>query len=305
MKKLILGCILVGLLLGCSNVEKEQTQGLKVYTSIYPINYIVSEIGKDKIAVENIIPTGTEPHDFEPSIKTIEKVKSGDLFLYNGVGLETWGDKLAIEMDSKRVMKVSDYVELLDISGHAELEEPDKDEHQNGKDPHLWMSPINMNEIGREVMEKLVDLDPQNRDYYQKNYNALSEKLKALDLKYKTELKQRTSNKIMVSHSAFGYLAEAYGLEQISVSGLSPYAEPSPKMLSKLIDLAKADNLKYIYFEVLASPKSAEMISQEAGLEILTLNPIEGLTAEDIAKNEDYISLMEQNLENLKKELLK
>lgn len=319
MKKLILIMIsIMTLLAGCDGSEKtevsEEGKKLSVYTSIYPMNFLVSEIGGDMVAVKSVVPLGTDPHDYEPSMKTIADIGQADLFVYNGAGLEPWAEKVSSELGDGKAIEASSYVKLIDINESQEDEEEHHDEHEDdhdedhghgSKDPHIWLSLSNMDTIANAVREKLSELDPENSEKYSENYEALSEKFSELDKRYRDGLESRTSNTIMVSHSAFGYLARDYEIEQISVTGVSPSAEPSPRTLSRLIDISKEKNLKHIYFETLASPKSAEMISKEAKLEPAVLNTIEGLTEENIARGDNYITLMEENLENIKKELLK
>lgn len=310
MKKAIVAlCVLALSLAGCStnanNSAKSTDEAFKIYTSIYPLNYIAEEIGKEKTVVENVIPVGSEPHDFEPSGKAVADIKESDLFIYNGAGLEEWGEKISEEMDEKRALEACDYVDLIEIS-ESDDSSAEVDSHGHGNvDPHIWLSPGNMIKIASAVKDRISELDPANKDYYESNYRALEEKLKSLDEKYRSELKDRTSNTILVSHSAFGYLARDYGIEEISVTGVTPFSEPSPRTIASLIDVASERDLKYIYFEVLASPRSVSTIAEEAKLEALTLNPLGGLTQEDISNDEDYVGIMEKNLENIKKELLK
>jgi zinc transport system substrate-binding protein len=314
MKKLIMvGLIAVTFLAGCGQRKEENSIGkkekLEVYTSIYPINYIVTEIGGESVSVENVVPLGTDPHDFEPSMKTVGNIRNSDLFIYNGAGLESWAESISNEIEPEKVIEAAKLVDLIDIEDSHEEEdhdEEDPDDHEHGdKDPHIWLSLNNMNKIAKVVESKLSELDPENKDLYKANYEKLEEKLLNLDERYREELKGRTSSTILVSHSAFKYLAKEYDIEQIAVAGISPSAEPSPRTLSKLIDIASEKKLKYIYFETLASPKSVEMLSEEANLEPLVLNTLEGLSEENIKNKDDYITLMEENLENLKKELLK
>lgn len=312
MKKLILIMIsIMTLLAGCSSSDSrsavEVGGKLTVYTSMYPMNFLVSEIGGDMVSLKSVVPQGTDPHDYEPSMKTIADIEKADLFIYNGAGLEPWAEKVSLELGDGKAMEASSYVELIDMDESHEEEEDDyEDEHGHGsKDPHIWLSIRNMDKIANEVREKLSALDPENSEKYRENYESLSAKFSELDKRYMDELKNRTSNTILVSHSAFGYLARDYEIEQLSVAGVSPSSEPSPRTLSRLIDASKEKNLKYIYFETLASPKSAEMISKEAELEPSVLNTVEGLTEENLARGDNYITLMEENLENIKKELLK
>lgn len=308
-KKIILLMITLLVFTGCSdknssnNIEdKDNSQKTKVSVSTYPMYYIANEIGKDIIDLKLLVPVGVDPHEYELSLKETKELETTDLFLYNGSGLEHWGEKVDKSMKDKNraVINASDHVELLNIEDDHE-----HDDHEHGdKDPHIWLDPSNVDKIAKQLTSQLKTLDKENSSSYEDNYLELSKKLKDLDDKYNEELKNKKTNTILVSHMAFGYLAHRYELEQIAVTGISPHSEPSPKSISKLIDLTEEKNIEYIFFEVLSSPKSVEMIADEANLEVLTLNPIGGITKEQFTSGVDYIDLMEENLENLKKALV-
>jgi len=287
--------IAISLLVGCANdnTTKKDTDGkLVVYTSFYPQYYLAKEIGKDKIDIHSIVPNGVEPHDFEPSMKQIKEVQNANIVVYNGADMEHWIDKLLETIDKKEVdiINSSEFVELVKLEGRP--------------DPHIWLDPLNMDKIGLEIKNSLVKMDEKNQEFYEKNYAELSSKLQKLNEEYEAVLKDKKRDTILVSHSAFTYITEKYDIEQISVTGISPEEEPSPKVISELIDIAKTKELEYIFLETLASPKTADIIAEEAKLEVLTLNPLEGLTKKEENNGEDYISIMEKNLENLKKALV-
>jgi zinc transport system substrate-binding protein len=295
MKKGFLIIIVVALLLtGCTTGEKvgEYEDGKPiVYTSFYPLYFLADEIGKDNINLRVVIPNGVEPHDYEPSIKQLKDIENADVFIYNGAGFESWADKLINTVIGKeKALSASDGVDLNRIDG--------------GLDPHIWLDPNNMNKIGEKIKDKFISLDEEHKEEYENNFKQLSQKLMKLDKDYREALKDKKKDKILVSHAAFGYMAKRYKFDQISIAGMSPEQEPSPKAMADIIDLAKENDFKYIFLETLASPKVVKVIADEANLEILTLNPIEGLTEEEQKNHEDYISIMEKNLENLKKELV-
>lgn len=318
MKRTIILIVMILLLVtGCSDNkqinETEKNDGkIKVSTSTYPMYYIAKEIGKDNIDLNILVPMGVDPHEYELSLKETKKLEDTDLLLYNGSGLEHWGEKISdnLKEKNKSVINASEYVELLKVedNDHEASDdngEEDHDDHVHGeKDPHIWLDPINMDKVAKAFSEELKKLDEKNSDIYEANYKELSEKLKNLDDKYSEALKNKKDNTILVSHRAFAYLAHRYNLNQIAVTGISPHSEPSPKSISKLIDMTRDKNIKHIFFEVLSSPKSVEMIAEEAKLEVLILNPIGGITKEQFESDVDYIDLMEENLENLKKALV-
>ncbi len=309
-RTIVLLLMTVFLLVGCSNDklsndidDNSRTEKLKISASTYPMYYIASEIGKDIVDLDVLVPMGVDPHEYELSLKETKELEHTDLFLYNGQGLEHWGEKVSDNMKSKdrEVINASEYVELLEIEENDEDVEPSS---HGDKDPHIWLNPINVDKIAKELSNKLKEMDEKNSEIYEKNYLELSDKLKTLDDRYNTELENRKQDTILVSHMAFAYLVDRYDLEQIAVTGISPQAEPSPKSISKLIDITQEKDLDYIFFEVLSSPKSVEMIAHEANLEVLELNPIGGITKEQFESGYDYIDIMEENLENLKKALV-
>ena len=309
MKRLSLLILLITIILyGCSSEVKNEIENekLQVKASTYPMYYVANEIGKDSIDLDMVVPVGVDPHEYDLSLKEITELEKSDLFIYNGLNLESWGEKVAQNLLSKNVdiLRASDSVKALEIDEHDGEEDDDHGHHHDSEDPHIWLDPLNMDKIAYDVKEEFIKLDSDNKETYEKNYKELSEKLKQLDSKYKETLSNKKQNTILVSHEAFGYLANRYDLEQIAVTGISPQSEPSPKALAKLIDISKEENIKYIFFEVLANPKSVEMLAKEANLKTLTLNPLGGITQEQFKNNYDYIKIMEENLINLKKALV-
>lgn len=296
MKKIFLAMFSILLLItGCSKegrINKNDSEKLVVYASFYPLYFLADEIGKENIDLRVVIPNGVESHDYDPSIKQLKEMEDAEVFIYNGAGFESWADKLLNTIvEDEKVLKASDEVNLIISDG--------------GPDPHLWLNPENMNKIGEKIKDRFILLDEVNREKYEKNYKELSNRLKELDEKYLEILKDKKKNGVLVSHAAFAYMAEKYDFQQISVAGISPEQEPSPKTIANIIEIAKNGDFKYIFLETLSNPKTVDIIAEEANLETLVLNPIEGLTEEEVASGEDYISIMEKNLNNLAKELVR
>ncbi len=303
------------LLLGCTKKpdamrimknKNEEERQLKVYTSFYPYYDFAKKIGGDGVDVHIIIPSGIEPHSFEPPSKVIAQLEQADVFIYNGAYMEPWIDKVLNLLEGKNVYLVdaSKSVEL--ISYNKGYNNKNNAEHHHGQyDPHIWVDPINAIHISEKIKDTFVKADDSNKDIYEENFDDFKKELQELDMAFKEGLKNAAERKIIVSHSAFGYLAKRYNLEQIAVAGISPHAEPSPKRLAELVKIAKDNKIDYIFLEALASVKTAEILAKEANLEVLTLYIVEGLTEEQQNKGEDYVSLMYKNVETLKKALVK
>ncbi|MMZ58590.1 High-affinity zinc uptake system binding-protein ZnuA precursor [compost metagenome] len=299
-----------------NQVEKTKDEKVLVYTSLFPIYDFTRKIGGEHVTVKSIVPTGAEPHDFEPSPKDMAELNRAKLFIYNGAGYETWIEKVTQNLDQAKTKPVdaSQGVQLLDA---AKEEEPSShDEHDTEKgsaekheddhgvyDPHIWLDPMRAKQQAENIRKALVEVDPTHKDEYQANYDKLATELASLDKEYKDAIGKAQKKEFVTSHRSFAYLAEHYGLEQIAVSGLSPSEEPSQRDLSNLIDTVKKHNIKYVGFEELVQSKVAQAVQRETGAEAIILNPIENVTKEQFAAGKTYIDLMKENLETLKKML--
>jgi zinc transport system substrate-binding protein len=245
-----------------------------VVAAFYPLAFAASEIGGASVDVENLTPPGAEPHDLEVSPQDVAEIRDADLVLLLGRGFQPQLEDAAGNADN--------VVRLLDT--------PSLDVHSNG-DPHVWLDPVRyslmVSRIGQELGKQAVA-------------GELKRRLTDLDNEFRVGLAHCERHEIVTSHEAFAYLAERYGLEQVAITGLSPEAEPEPGQLQKIIDLVRADGVTTIFFETLVSPRIAETVARETGATTAVLNPIEGLTAEEAAKGEDYFSLMRENLAALR-----
>lgn len=264
---------------------------LQVTTSFYPLYFFATQIGGDKADIVNIIPTGVEPHDYEPSAQNIIEIENSKLLVLNGGGLEAWGEKIAKTIPAGHTLILTvgkDLITQTITEGGAAI-----------IDPHVWLSPPLAKKMVDKIAAGFEQVDPTNATYYESNAQTLIDKLSTLDSHFQSGLANCEQTDIVTSHAAFGYLATAYHLNQVSIAGLSPDVEPSPKDLGAIIELVKKNNIKFIFFESLASPKLSETIARETGAQTLVLNPIEGLTPEEVATGKDYFTAMEQNLNNL------
>lgn len=279
---------------------------IPVAASFYPLYFFAAEIGGDKAAVINITPSGTEPHDYELTAQDIAKIEQSKLLILNGMGLEAWSENIQKNIDPKKTSVLTanlgmDQVCSIDAKAHPlPLTEKQKESIcQRQADPHIWVAPFMAENIVQNILDGYIKIDPANAAYYQANAAVLKNKLSELDLQYQKGLANCQLKTFITSHAAFGYLAAAYGLNQLSIAGLSPDAEPSPAQLADIAKQAKADNIKYIFFESLASPKLSQTIAAEIGAQTLVLDPLEGLTKEDITAGKNYFTVEENNLKNL------
>ncbi len=291
---LIVGIVILGLagLFLINNKNFVQNSGKKQVTaSFYPLYYFVSQIGGDKIDVKNITPAGSEPHDYEPTAQEIARIETSDLLVLNG-SVEAWGNKIRNNLKDTNVRIVE--------AGGGLLTKEVTEEGEKMRDPHIWLDPQLAKKQAQKITEGLIAIDPVNKMVYQENLKSLDIKFDQLDHDYKAGLSNCTSRDFITSHEAFAYLAQRYNLNQVAISGISPDEEPSAQELSRVAEFARANNVKYIFFETLVSPKLSETIANEVGAQTLVLDPIEGISDDDVVLGKNYFTVMEDNLKNLR-----
>ncbi len=263
-----------------------------VTTSFYPLYYFTSQIGGDKILVKNITPPGVEPHDYDISTKDLVAIEQSKLLVLQAQDFEPWGEKI------KNTLGKSSVKVIFASEGLVSDEIIRND--QKTIDPHIWLDPkLAKREVGN-IEEALSSIYPEFAPFFKLNREKLEKKLDDLDGEFKSQLSQCKENTFVTSHEAFGYLAHAYGLQQVPIAGFSPEEEPTAQNLVALTNFVRNHNIKYVFFENLVSPKLAETLAGELGIKTLALNPLEGLTVEDLNQGKNYFTEMKKNLTNLK-----
>lgn len=289
MKKLILAVTIGSLFFtGCVDAPTQNSGKLKVVTTFYPLYEIAHQVGGDMVEIKNLVPAGAEPHDYEPTPKDIVAIYESQMFVANGGQLEPWVDGI--------------WADLLEHSHTRSMNAANNSYPVISGDPHYWLDPLKYAHLVEAFTSIISEIrvDYPHKEYYESRSKAYLEKLNELDKKFSEGLKSCVHREFVANHAAFAYLAQRYNLTMIPIAGLSPDAEPSPKIIAELIKTVQAKNIKYILTESLVSPKIADTIAQETGAQTLVLNPLEGLTDKEIAEGQDYVSIMEQNLKNLK-----
>lgn len=300
---LVCACTLsLSLLTGCGTQPADTAAGdgrLRVLTSFYPMYDFACKIGGDCIDVTNMVPSGTEPHDWEPSTNDLKNLEKADVFIYNGADMEPWADDLLVSRsDTLHVVEASENVELRTTDGeHEHAHEHEEADHHHGDfDPHVWLDPENAKIEMEAIRDALCAADPENSTVFQSNYEKYAAELDALDAEFREKLAPLPNRTIVVAHEAFGYLCDAYGLTQVGIEGLSPDSEPDPGRMAEVIDFVREHSISTIFFEELVSPKVAEAIASETGAQAKMLSPLEGLSDEQAAAGADYFSVMHDNL---------
>lgn len=294
------------LLASCGGSNAADSEEPRVVASFYPLEFLVQEVGGELVTVENLTPPGAEPHDLELTPGQARALAQADLILYFGRGFQPSVESALGDIEGSALDVLSEQSDL-QVATSAEHEENEAEEHDDEaeehddetvSDPHVWLDPARMAVMAGDVAEQLSDVDPENASAYRSNSADVMSRLEELDSEYGARLARCEQRSLVTSHEAFGYLADAYELEQIGISGIDPEAEPSPGRLAEVARFVDANDVTTIFFEVLVSPAVAETLAQETGAETATLDPLEGPPTEG-----DYFTAMRANLETLERGL--
>jgi zinc transport system substrate-binding protein len=276
---------------GTSNVN---TPKIKIVASFFPVYEFVRKVGGDKVDSSVLIPLGTEPHDFDPTIQQIQDVESAAVLVYNGAGMEaTWINKV----NPKFAVDTSNGIHLL-TDNDPEIHAP--------TDPHIWLDPILAIQQVENIRDGLSKVDPGNASYYDQNAQKFIEQLKSLDASIRGNLSGSNCAKMdfIAFHNAFSYFAKQYGLNQHSIQGLTPEGEILPQRLVQVVQLAKNLGINIIYSEDLIDPRSSQAIADEIpNGKVMVLSPIEGINKQEQQQGIGYLEKMYQDLSTLKEGL--
>jgi zinc transport system substrate-binding protein len=282
-----LGALLITLpiLSGCGSTESQPatTGTAKVIAAFYPLQYAAENIGGSDVTVTNLTQPGVEPHDLELSAAQVAEISQADLVLYVK-GFQPAVDEAVAQQAADRSIDVTAGLQLLD--------------GPEGADPHVWLDPANMSKIGSAIAARLSAIEPEKATSFTTNSAALTASMNALSSEFTQGLAACKAKTLVVSHSAFAYLAKAFGFTQVGISGLNPEAEPSPARMREVAEAIQTNNVSTIYYETLVDPKVAQTIADETGASAVMLDPLEGLAPNSTG---DYVSVMKANLETLKK----
>lgn len=293
--------VVAGAIGACGGTAASPTDdAIDVVASFYPLGFVAERVGGPGVRIGSLTAPGVEPHDLELSSSQIRDVVDADLVVYVGRGFQPAVDEVLTDLDDVVRLDVLEGRELLDGTethpdeAGTEEDHPVDDEDPHAADPHVWLDPTLMASIGEDVATSLGEIDPANAERYEDNAAALRKELLALDRDMETGLRTCRSREFVTSHAAFGYLAARYDLEQVSVSGIDPEAEPSPQRLAEVARFVADNDVGVIFFEELAPPDVAEALARETGAETAVLSPLESPP-----RSGDYLDEMRRNLQRL------
>jgi zinc transport system substrate-binding protein len=266
--------LLVAGLSGCGGSIGSSSGGsthIDVVASFYPLAWAAEQVGGgDHVEVHNLTPPGTEPHDVELTARDVERIRSADVVLYLGGGFQPAVEDAVDGAKGRAVDLLVDPV---------------------GQDPHVWLDPRRLAPIAQRIADALGGSADATR---------LTDELRTLDADYTKGLRHCQRHELVTAHEAFGYLARRYGLKQVAITGISPEAEPTPRELEHVVNRVRASGATTVFFETLVSPRLAKTVAKETGARTDVLNPIEGLTPEQVSAGKSYLTVMRENLDAIR-----
>lgn len=292
------------ILSGCGEeqeeINEEKDEVLTVYTTLFVWEDIATQIGGEHVQVKNIVPPGSDAHSFEPTAQMMIDIAEADAFIYTGQGMEGFADAVekAVSNENTKMIQVTEGMQLneSDAHGHEEHEG-----HHHDVDPHVWLDPVLMVEAVETISAAFSDLLPEHQHTFLENKNRIVADIEELHEQFTEVVNEAERKTIVVSHRAYGYWEERYGIEQLALTGLDPAYEPSQKEIEEMIARIKNEKIPYILVESNISAKVADVIQSETGVERLPIHNLETVTEEEQKKG--YMELMEENIAHVQQAL--
>jgi zinc transport system substrate-binding protein len=292
MRKLAAFVLLLGLAAAsaCSTSASGSGSTLTVTAAFYPLQFLAERIGGGAVSVTNLTPPGAEPHDLELRPSDVAAIRNARIVLYLRGLQPAVDDALKALPDTSRAFDALSLIQLRHLG-------------DGSVDPHFWLDPTLFSKVASAVEQRFEQVDAKDAGVFRLNLSRLDTQLSQLDHDFMTGLADCARHEIFTGHTAFGYMSARYGLRQIGITGLNPEAEPSPKELTQIIQLARRLHPTVIYAETLVSSRSVDAVARAVGAKVAVLNPIEGLLPAQRTAGADYLSLMRQNLQTLQQGL--
>ncbi len=275
---------------------------LVVVTSFRPITLLVAPVAGDCAEITQILPAGAEPHEYEPTPNDAIKIQNAKILFYDGPFMEPWVEKIAGSTNPGIVR--APFSESIPNSTLAELKARYPDLPSINEDPHFWLSPEMAGYYVPYIAQKLSEADPANATIYKNNAEAFEMRLSKLDNDYRAGLSNCTTRTFLTSHAFLNYPAATYNLTSLSITGISPDAEPSIRQMAAILEEAKAKNVQGVIAETGEVEALSESIASELKVPLYQYNTIAVLPGGTLtASDNDYAIIMENNLRQMRQTL--
>ena len=280
-----------------STTASQGTGGLKVLATFLPVYEDAIDVLGTKGGVKLLVPFGVDVHRYEPTPSAVELVRTADVLVFNGAGLEPWIPAIVSAADNRELVLVnaSQGLPLIRVPSNYQ-------DYDRTVDPHVWNDPVLAQMQVDNIMRGFAQADPADSAYFAANADALNARFQFIDQELRTGTLNVATRTFVSFHESFGYVAERYGLVQVSIAG--PFEEePTPTDIAGAIAAIAQNHLCIVFAESLENPASVNVVAGQTRAHVWTLDPIEGLSQSDLNAGVTYIVKMQQNVDILLKAL--
>lgn len=273
--------VLLYVLFSCQSKQAENSIP-QLTVSIIPQKFLVSFIAGSKMAVQEMLPPGSNHETYEPAPRDMEKISSSKLYFAIGaLDFElTWLDRLQSSNPEMKVIQTSTGIEMISGHKHESETESEAKHDKEGKDPHTWLSPSCMRIHAANTCKALSELDTTNADYYTDNLKKFNLLADSTDRIIREKLKGCEGKSILIYHPALAYFARDYNIEQISIE--QDGKEPSPAYMAELVKKAGEKNIRSIFISKEFDTRNAEAIAAEINGKVIVFDPMSEKWAENL-----------------------
>jgi zinc transport system substrate-binding protein len=276
-----------------SVATRVEAEKIPVFVSVLPQAYLVERIGGEHVEVGVLVPPGRDPHIYEPTPKQMGDLSKARLYFKMWMPFERrLLEKMTPNHPSLRVENMAEDVELRDLVEEEHHDDHGHDEEIEGKDPHVWLGPIEVVEMAEKVAEILGGLGFVFACYYRENFEKFEADAKKVDAEVREILAPHRGKSYFVFHPAFGYFSDEYGLKQIAIE--MEGKPPTPKQLGAIIEEARYKHAEVIHYQPQFDPKSVRAVAEGIEGKVVSIDPL----AKDILRN--FRELAEKICKSLK-----
>lgn len=307
----IIFALVIGLISAISNRNKNSNGKIKVITTLFPQYDFAKQVGGDKVDVILLLPPGAESHTYEPTPKDMANINNCSLFVYTGKEMEPWAEQTIAGLKNNiNVLDLSTTVNLINPEEFEHEHEHEAEEHGEHKehdhnhsyDPHIWLNPQYAIKMVESIRNELCQIDPENKEYYTQNANAYIKQIQELDKEFQETVNKSESKKLAFGGAfAYAYFIERYDLEFVSAyASCGENVEPSTTQIKEVIDYINENHLPAVFYKEYTNGNVARTVSESTGAQMLVFNTVHNVSKDEIKNNASYVSIMKQNLKNLK-----
>lgn len=315
LKKIICSILLIAIIISIiiltfysGNINKKQeTEKLKVVVTNFVAYDFARQITGDKVELTMLVSPGVESHSYDPTAQDLSLIQNADLFIYIGGDVEQWADKVlnSTDLSDVKLLCLLDTVDLIQTE-HIDGAENHEHHHEEVEfDEHIWTSPANAIKMVEGIEKIISEIDKDNSTTYKQNSQKYISEIKDVQNKIQEIVDNKVRDRLVFADKMpMQYFIHEFGLEvSAAFSGCSTETDPSSGTIAGLIDTVKKEKIPVVLYIELSTGNIAKTISEETGCEIMQIQSFHNVTKSDFENGETYVSLMNRNLDVLKKAL--